>query len=97
MYGRDLQVSQHALDGQMSSVPVAGILNFVLFANKMGGTVVSARRCGSWLVFRQGSLDQGGTLRGESVVLLDSLHNNQKYLIFMVRDRCRLIVFRTGR
>ena len=63
----------------MAAVLVAGILDFVLFANKKGGTVVSARRCDSLLACRQGSLALGGTVRGESVVLLDTTTKNISY------------------
>ena len=61
---RDLRVSQHTLDRQMAAVSVAGILDFVFFANTMGGTVVSARPCDSWLACCQGSLAHVGTVRG---------------------------------
>ena len=63
----------------MAAVLVAGVLDFVLYANKNGALVVSVRRCDSWLACRRGSLAQGGTARGESFALLDTTTKNTSY------------------
>ena len=60
----------------MAAVPVAGVLDLILFANKRGASVGFARRCDSWLACRQDSLDQGGIVCGEFVVSLDTATKN---------------------
>ena len=54
----------------MAAVPVAGVLDLILFANKRGASVGFARSCDSWLACCQDSLDQGGIVRGDFLCLL---------------------------
>ena len=73
---RDPRASQHTLDGQMAVVLAEGILDFVLFVNKKGGSVASAHRCDFWLAYRQDFPVPGGTGLGEFFVLLDTKAKN---------------------
>ena len=73
---RDPRASQHTLDGQMAVVLAEGILDFVLFVNKNGGSVASARRCDFLLAYRQDSPGPGGNVPGEFFGLLDTEAKN---------------------